>query len=159
MYACTTLGCLCFLPWGIPQLQSDWSLSCNHGLRLYYASYCENNKNTNQKHVLYVGFLRVAAKRFLADETITDNLLRLQRNKEEGEKRGTPRTGNVDRRRGKEEEEEVQRLWGVLYVTMRVDRIAIIRTVGEDDDGDRDCVLGVQACCLLDQNGDNVPAD
>ena len=29
-YACTTFG-LCF-PWGIPQLQSDWSLSCDHGL-------------------------------------------------------------------------------------------------------------------------------
>ena len=23
--------CVCF-PWGIPQLQSDWSLSCDHGL-------------------------------------------------------------------------------------------------------------------------------
>ena len=21
-----------FFPWGIPQLQSDWSLSCDHGL-------------------------------------------------------------------------------------------------------------------------------
>ena len=31
IYACTTLGCVCF-PWGIPQLQSDWSRSCDHGL-------------------------------------------------------------------------------------------------------------------------------
>ena len=31
IYACTTLGCVCF-PWGIFQLQSDWSLSCDHGL-------------------------------------------------------------------------------------------------------------------------------
>ena len=23
---------LCFFNWGIPQLQSDWSLSCDHGL-------------------------------------------------------------------------------------------------------------------------------
>ena len=25
-------SCLCFFPWGIPPLQSDWSLSCDHGL-------------------------------------------------------------------------------------------------------------------------------
>ena len=30
IYACTTFR-LSF-PWGIPQLQSDWSLSCDHGL-------------------------------------------------------------------------------------------------------------------------------
>ena len=30
-------------PWGVPQLQSDWSLSCDHGLD--YGSYCENNNN------------------------------------------------------------------------------------------------------------------
>ena len=23
---------VCVFPWGIPQLQSDWSLSCDHGL-------------------------------------------------------------------------------------------------------------------------------
>ena len=23
---------LCVFPWGIPQLQSDWSLACDHGL-------------------------------------------------------------------------------------------------------------------------------
>ena len=38
--------CVCF-PWGIPQLQSDWSLSCDHGLD--YAS--ENNNNTTQLFV------------------------------------------------------------------------------------------------------------
>ena len=32
---------VCVLPSGIPQLQSDWSLSCDHGLD--YASECENN--------------------------------------------------------------------------------------------------------------------
>ena len=38
------LGLFVFLPWGIPQLhQSDWSLSCDHGL--VYASSCENNNN------------------------------------------------------------------------------------------------------------------
>ena len=26
------LICLCFFPWGIPKLRSDWSLSCDHGL-------------------------------------------------------------------------------------------------------------------------------
>ena len=34
------LVCVCF-PCGIPPLQSDWSLSCDHGLD--YASCCENN--------------------------------------------------------------------------------------------------------------------
>ena len=28
----TTLGLFVFFPWGIPQLQSDWSLSCDNGL-------------------------------------------------------------------------------------------------------------------------------
>ena len=32
-----------FFAWGIPQLQSDWSLSCDHGLD--YASECENNSH------------------------------------------------------------------------------------------------------------------
>ena len=36
--------CLCFFSWGIPPLQSDWSLSCDHELDL--ASSCQNN-NTN----------------------------------------------------------------------------------------------------------------
>ena len=52
-------------------------------------------------------------QRFLADAAITDNMVQLQR-KEEGEKKGTSRTGKVDGRRGKEGE-EVQRLWGTLY--------------------------------------------
>ena len=26
------LGLFCIFPWGIAQLQSDWSLSCDHGL-------------------------------------------------------------------------------------------------------------------------------
>ena len=34
---------VCVFPRGIPQLQSDWSLSCDHGLD--YASSCENNNN------------------------------------------------------------------------------------------------------------------
>ena len=34
-----------FFPWGIPQLQSDWSLSCDHGLD--NASKCENNNSNN----------------------------------------------------------------------------------------------------------------
>ena len=57
--------------------------------------------------------LRVAEKRFLAVAPITDNMVQLQR-KEKGEMKGTSRTGNVDGRRG-EEEEEMQRLWGMLY--------------------------------------------
>ena len=31
-YTCATLGFVCVLPWGIPQLQSDCSLPCDHGL-------------------------------------------------------------------------------------------------------------------------------
>ena len=42
-YARTTCGLFVFFPWGIPQLQSEWSLSCDHGLD--YASECENNNN------------------------------------------------------------------------------------------------------------------
>ena len=45
IYACTIL-CLCFFPWSVPQLQSDWSLSsCDH--RLDCASQYENNKTQN----------------------------------------------------------------------------------------------------------------
>ena len=32
-----------FFFWGIPQLQSDWNLSCDHAID--YASECENNNN------------------------------------------------------------------------------------------------------------------
>ena len=40
---------LCFFPGGIPPLQSDWSLSCDHGLGC--ASSCENNNNNNNNWV------------------------------------------------------------------------------------------------------------
>ena len=67
-------------------------------------------------NMLYTAVLRLAEKRFLADAAITDSMVQLQRKKKKGEKRGTSRTaGKVDGRRGKEEEEEVQRLWGMLY--------------------------------------------
>ena len=64
-------------------------------------------------NMFFTAVLRVAEKRFLADAAITDNIGQLQRKKEKGEKKGTSRTGKVDGRRGKEE--EVQRLWGMLY--------------------------------------------
>ena len=57
--------------------------------------------------------LRVAEKRFLADAAITDNMVQLKR-KEEGDEKGTSRTGKVDGRRGREGE-GVKRLWGMLY--------------------------------------------
>ena len=38
-------------------------------------------------------------------------------------------------------------------------RIRITRRAGEDDDGDRDCVLGVRAFSLRRQNGQKVSAD
>ena len=37
--------CVCF-PWGIPQLQSDWSLSCDHGL-----DYANNNNNVERSSI------------------------------------------------------------------------------------------------------------
>ena len=64
-------------------------------------------------NMFFTAVLRVAKKRFLADAAITDNKVQLQR-KEEGEKKGTSRTGKVDGRRGKEGE-GVQRLLGMLY--------------------------------------------
>ena len=70
-------------------------------------------------NMFFTALLRVAEKRFLADAAITDNMVQLQRKKEKGEKKGTSRTGKVDGRRGKEEEEEVQRLWGRCKLTMR----------------------------------------
>ena len=39
---------VCVFPWGIPQLQSDWSLPCDHGLD--YARQCENNSNNNNNN-------------------------------------------------------------------------------------------------------------
>ena len=66
-------------------------------------------------NMFFMAVLRVAEKCFLADAAITDNMVQLQR-KEKSEKKGTSRTGKVDGRGGKEEEEEeVQRLWGMLY--------------------------------------------
>ena len=64
-------------------------------------------------NIFFTAVLHVAEKRFLADAAITDHMVQLQR-KEEGEKKGTSRTGKVDGRRGKEGD-EVQRLWVVLY--------------------------------------------
>ena len=58
----------------------------------------------------------MAEKRFLSlrDAAITENMVQLQR-KEEGEEKSTSRTGKVDGRKGKEGD-EMQRLWGMLYV-------------------------------------------
>ena len=64
-------------------------------------------------NMFFTAVLRVAEKRFLADAAITDNMVQRQR-KEEGENKGTSRTGKVDERRGKGGD-EVQRLWGMLY--------------------------------------------
>ena len=56
---------------------------------------------------------RVAEKSFLSAAAITENMAQLQQ-KEKGENNGTSRTGEVDGRWGKEEEEG-HRLWGMLY--------------------------------------------
>ena len=47
VYHLWKFGLFVFFPWIIPQLQSDCSLSCDHGLD--YASYCENNNNNNPR--------------------------------------------------------------------------------------------------------------
>ena len=62
------------------------------------------------QHV-FTAVLRVAEKLFFYDTAITDNMVRLQQ-KEEGEKRGTPRAGKLDGQGGKE---EVLKVWGMLY--------------------------------------------
>ena len=51
-------------------------------------------------NMFFTTVLRVAEKRFLADAAITDNMVHLQQ-KEEGEKKGTSRTGKVDGRSGR----------------------------------------------------------
>ena len=44
-------------PWGIPQLQSDWSLSCDHGLDYattgvpsIFTAVCTSNVNVQQSY-------------------------------------------------------------------------------------------------------------
>ena len=66
-------------------------------------------------NMFFTAVLHVAEKRFLADAAITDNMVQLQRKKEKGEEKGTSRTGKADGRGGEEKEEEVQRLWGMLF--------------------------------------------
>ena len=38
IYACATffVSSFVYFPWRIPQLQSDWSLSCDHELEYYF---------------------------------------------------------------------------------------------------------------------------
>ena len=52
-------------------------------------------------NMFFTAVLRVAEKRFIADEAVTDNMVQLQR-MENSEKKGTSRTSKVNRRRGKE---------------------------------------------------------
>ena len=108
-------------------------------------------------NMICAAVLRVAEKRFLVDAAITNNMVQLQR-KEEGEKKGTSRTGKVDGRRGKEGD-EVQRIVGYAVRGRCRHRIAIIRRAGEDDDGDRDCVPVVRAYGIRGENRDNVPGN
>ena len=58
----------------------------------------------------------MADKCFLADAAIMDNMMQLQRKEKVKGKKGKPRAGKVDGREGEgEEEEEAQRLWGMMY--------------------------------------------
>ena len=60
-------------------------------------------------NMCFTAVLRVAEKRFLADAAITDNMVQLQRKMKNEEKKGISRTGKVNGR-GWKEEEEVKRL-------------------------------------------------
>ena len=112
---------------------------------------------TAVQHVFHGG-AACGRERFLADAAITNNIVQLQQNKEKDEKKGPSRIGKVDGRRGKEEE-EVQRFMGYAVRGRCGHRIAIIRRAGEDDDGDRDCVLGVRDYGLRGENRGHVPAN
>ena len=57
-------------------------------------------------NMFFTVVLRVAEKRFLADATIMENMVQLERKKEKGETDGTPQAGSVDERGGREKEEE-----------------------------------------------------
>ena len=68
IYACTTFGLFVFFTRGNPQLENDWSLSCDHGFD--YAIKCEN-KNSMGYHAGYLAkyyicllFVRLATLSF-----------------------------------------------------------------------------------------------
>ena len=71
--------------------------------------------------------------------------------KRERQGEGHSRTGNVDWRKRKEGE-EVQKIAGYAVRGRCGHRIAIVRRAGEDDDGDRDCVLGFWTYGLRGKN-------
>ena len=56
---------------------------------------------TYDTYLFFTAVLRVAAKRFLADATITGNMRQLPQKNEESEKKGPARTGTVDGRGGR----------------------------------------------------------
>ena len=45
---------VCVFPWGIPQLQSDWSLPCDHGLDLRVNVRTTTTTTTTTTTILYV---------------------------------------------------------------------------------------------------------
>ena len=108
-------------------------------------------------NMFITAILRVSEKGFLADAAITDNMVQLQR-KEEGEKKGTLRTGRVDGRRGKEGGRSAE-IVGYAVRGQCGHRIAIIRRAKGDDDGDCDCALVVRAHSIRGKNRDNVPGN
>ena len=98
---------------------------------------------------IFTAVLRVDEKRFLADATITDNMVQLQRKKEKREKKGTSRTSLWAEGEGGGGGAEI-----VAYAVRGRcgHRIAIIRSAREDDDSDRDCVLSVRTYGLRGEN-------
>ena len=69
-------------------------------------------------NMFFTAVLRVAEKRFAADEAITDSMVQLQRKKEKGKKkRGKAPAGQAN---GLGQDKKTQILWALLYrLTMR----------------------------------------
>ena len=57
-----------FFSCGIPPLQSDWSLFCDHGLD--YASECENNNNNNNNNNTAAAKSNISSKTPLRKEVL-----------------------------------------------------------------------------------------
>ena len=67
--------------------------------------------------MFFAAVLRLAGKHFFADAAIMDNMAQLQRKKRKGEKKKEKtRAVNVD---GVGGEENVHKLWGMLYICRR----------------------------------------
>ena len=102
-------------------------------------------------NMFFTAVLRVAEKRFLADAAITDYMVQLQK---KGERREERHFTHRQSRRAEGEGGGGAETVGYAVRGRCGHRIAITRRAGEDDDGDRDCVLAVRADGLRGENRD-----